>query len=42
VAPEIPLLKIRQAGLSMFKRGRITVSEYNYDIAERSYYFDPN
>jgi hypothetical protein len=42
VAPEIPLLEIRQAGLSMFKRGRITVSEYNYDIAERSYYFDPN
>jgi hypothetical protein len=42
VAPEIPLLEIRQAGLSMFKRGRIMVSEYNYDIAERSYYFDPN
>ena len=24
------------------KRGWITVSEYNYDIAERSFYFEPN
>jgi hypothetical protein len=41
-ALEIPPLEIRRAGLSMFKRGWITVSEYNYDIAERSYYFEPN
>lgn len=26
----------------MFKRGWITVSEYNYDIAERSYHLDSN
>jgi hypothetical protein len=26
----------------MFKRGWITVGEYNYDIAERSYFFEPN
>jgi hypothetical protein len=41
-ALEIPPLEIRRAGLSMFRRGWITVSEYNYDIAERSYYFEPN
>jgi len=39
---EIPPLEIRRAGLSMFKRGWITVGEYNYDIAERSYFFEPN
>lgn len=41
-ALEIPPLEIRRAGLSMFKRGWITVGEYNYDIAERSYFFEPN
>lgn len=41
-ALEIPPLEIKRAGLSMFKRGWITVSEYNYDIAERSFYFEPN
>jgi hypothetical protein len=39
-AIEIPALEIRRAGLSMFKRGWITVDEYNYDIAERSYFFE--
>jgi hypothetical protein len=42
VALEIPDLELRRAGLSMFRRGWITVDEYNYDIAERSYHFEPN
>jgi hypothetical protein len=25
----------------VFKRGWITASEYNYDIAERSFHFEP-
>lgn len=41
-ALEIPALELRRAGLSMFKRGWLTISEYNYDIAERSFHFDPN
>ena len=40
-AIEIPSLEIRRAGLSIYKRGWITVGEYNYDIAERSYFFEP-
>lgn len=40
-ALEIPPLELRRAGLSLFKRGWITVGEYNYDIAERSFCFDP-
>jgi hypothetical protein len=39
-AIEIPPLELRRAGLSSFKQGWITVSEYNYDIAERSFYFE--
>jgi hypothetical protein len=31
-----------RAGLTVLKRGWITVGEYNYDIAERSYYLDSN
>ncbi|BCH22382.1 hypothetical protein MesoLjLc_21250 [Mesorhizobium sp. L-8-10] len=42
LALEIPALELRRAGLSMFKRGWVTVDEFNYDIAERSYYFEPN
>ncbi|AVX06023.1 hypothetical protein MXMO3_03520 (plasmid) [Maritalea myrionectae] len=38
----IPALELRRAGLSDFKSGWITISEYNYDIVERSFYFDPN
>ena len=41
-ALEIPALEIRRAGLSPHKRSWITVSEYNYDIAERSFYLEPN
>lgn len=41
IALEIPDLELRRAGLSSSKRGWITVSEFNYDIAERSWHFDP-
>lgn len=41
-ALEIPALELRRAGLSTLKRGWITVSEYNYDVAEQSFHFDPN
>ena len=40
-ALEIPRLEIKRAGLDELRQGWITVSEYNYDIAERSYYFEP-
>lgn len=39
---EIPPLERRRAGLLDWKDAWITVSEYNYDIAERSVCFDPN
>jgi hypothetical protein len=32
----------RRGGLSEWKRAWVTVSEYNYDIAERSYYLNVN
>ncbi len=38
-AIEIPQLELRRAGLTEAKRGWITVSEYNYDILERSWDF---
>lgn len=38
----IPLLERQRAGLKDFKEAWITVSEYNYDIAEESFYFDHN
>jgi len=41
-ALEIPTLEIRRSGLSMFKQAWLTVDEYNYDIVERSYHYDPN
>lgn len=40
-AIEIPTLEIRRAGLDIMKRAWVMVGEYNYDIAERSYYFEP-
>jgi hypothetical protein len=36
----IPPLERQRAGLKDFKEAWITVSEYNYDIAEESFYFD--
>jgi hypothetical protein len=41
VAIEIPEIECRRVGLSEFSRAWVTVSEYNYDIAERSFYFEP-
>ncbi|MGN6548999.1 MAG: hypothetical protein ACTHJ3_03775 [Pararhizobium sp.] len=38
----VPPLEKRRAGLRDWKEAWITVSEYNYDIAEESYYFDPD
>ncbi|WP_119389120.1 hypothetical protein [Taklimakanibacter lacteus] len=38
----IPALERRRAGLREWKEAWITVSEYNYDVAETSHYFDPN
>ncbi len=38
----IPALERRRAGLREWKEAWITVSEYNYDVAEQSYYLDPN
>ena len=35
-------MECRRAGLSEWRRAWITVSEYNYDIAERSWYLDAN
>ena len=41
-ATEIPEIECRRAGLSEWKRAWITISEYNYDIAERSWHLDVN
>jgi hypothetical protein len=38
-AIEIPQLELRRAGLADVKQGWITVSEYNYDLLERSWDF---
>ncbi|MGO4450412.1 hypothetical protein AB4Y96_15940 [Phyllobacterium sp. TAF24] len=40
-AIEIPSLEIRRAGLREHKRAWLTIGEYNYDVLERSYNFDP-
>lgn len=40
-AIEIPQTEIRRAGLDGFKRLWIIVDEYNRDILEASFYFDP-
>lgn len=42
VAIEIPPLELKRAGLDTLSRGWITVSEYNYDILERSWDFPVN
>ncbi|MBV9287445.1 MAG: hypothetical protein JO288_06425 [Hyphomicrobiales bacterium] len=39
-ALEVPEIERRRAGLSEWQRAWITVSEYNYDIAERSWHLD--
>lgn len=40
-AVEIPTLEIRRIGLNEFKQAWIIVSEYNYDILERSFSLEP-
>ena len=40
-ALEVPEIECRRAGLSQFKKAWVTISEYNYDVAERSFYLDP-
>ncbi|RJF86690.1 hypothetical protein D3874_06350 [Oleomonas cavernae] len=42
VTLEIPQLERRRAGLDETKPAWITMSEYNFDIAEASFYFDPS
>jgi len=39
---EIPEIERRRSGLGDWKRAWITLSEYNYDIAERSYCLAPD
>lgn len=41
-AVEIPPLEIRRLGLVEHKQAWIIVSEYNYDILERSFSLDPS
>jgi hypothetical protein len=41
-ALEIPDSERGRAGLNRYPRAWIVVSEYNYDVAERSYYYDFN
>lgn len=41
-ALEIPQLECRRAGIRDWKEAWITVSEFNHDIAEQSFYYDPN
>lgn len=41
VALEVSDIECRRAGLTEFKRCWIVVDEYNYDVAERSWYIEP-
>ena len=41
IALEVSDIECRRAGLSDVKRCWIVVDEYNYDIAERSWYIEP-
>lgn len=38
----IPDTERRRAGLGRYPKAWIIVSEFNYDIAERSFYYEPN
>lgn len=40
-AVEIPEIECRRAGLVDVKRAWVVVDEYNYDVAERSWYLEP-
>lgn len=41
-ALEIPDTEARRAGLSDLKRCWVMVDEYNYDVAEHSWYIEPD
>jgi hypothetical protein len=41
-AIEVPAIERRRAGLSRYPGAWIVTSEFNYDIAERSFYYDPS
>lgn len=41
-ALEIPDTERRRAGLTRYPRAWIVVSGYNYDVAEQSWYYEPN
>ncbi|TCN17236.1 hypothetical protein [Sinorhizobium americanum] len=41
VTLEVSDIECRRAGLTDFKRCWIVVDEYNYDVAERSWYIEP-
>ena len=42
IALEIPDTERRRGGLTRYPRAWIFISEYNYDIAEHSFYYNPN
>jgi len=41
-ALEIPQLECRRTGIREWKDAWITVSEFNHDLAEVSFYYDPS
>ena len=40
-AVEIPETERHRAGLTRYPRAWVIVSEYNYDVADRSWYYQP-
>jgi hypothetical protein len=40
-AIEVPDTERRRSGLTRYPRAWIIVSEFNHDVAERSWYYDP-
>jgi hypothetical protein len=42
IAVEIPEIERRRAGLGRYPRAWVIADEYNYDIAERSWYLEPD
>jgi hypothetical protein len=42
IALEIPDTERRRGGLTRYPRAWLVISEYNYDIAERSFYYNPS
>jgi len=41
IALEVPETERRRAGLSRYPGAWVIVSEYNYDVAEQSWYYEP-